>query len=205
MKNSQGLLLACLLLNLALERVIRDLRVETTGTISYKSTQILAYAEDIDIIGLWLSYVAKAYQGIEQVTENLGLHINGAQTKLMVATSAGLPINNTNLQMVNRLVIYRLVNAMSSQNSTILGQRSAITIAWKLSCAQGCWLPTGHSTAWKISSPQRTCRDGRRWDYMGIYFNPRTSSVHYFSIGIRYTRKLEIRNCARSRTIAYIG
>ena len=43
--------LARLLFNLALQRAIRDSRVETTGTIFYKSTQILAYADDIDIIG----------------------------------------------------------------------------------------------------------------------------------------------------------
>ena len=41
--------LACLLCNLALERGIRDSRLKTTGTIFYKSTQILAYADDIDI------------------------------------------------------------------------------------------------------------------------------------------------------------
>ena len=58
--------LACLLFNLALERAIRDSREETTGIISYKSTQILAYADDIDIIGLRLFYVAEAYQGNEQ-------------------------------------------------------------------------------------------------------------------------------------------
>ena len=91
--------LACVLFNLALERDIRDSRVETTGTIFYKSTQILAYADDIDIIGLrLLSYVAEAYQGIEQAAESLGLQINEAKTKLMVATSAGLPINNQNLR-----------------------------------------------------------------------------------------------------------
>ena len=57
MENSQSLLLplrqgdglACLLFNLALERATRDSRVETTGTIFYKSTQILAYADDIEI------------------------------------------------------------------------------------------------------------------------------------------------------------
>ena len=38
--------LACLLYNLALERAIRDSRVQTTETIFYKSTQILAYADD---------------------------------------------------------------------------------------------------------------------------------------------------------------
>ena len=67
--------LACLLCNLALERVIRDSRVKTTGTIFFKSTQILEYADDIDIIDLRLSYVAVAYRGIEQAAENLGLQI----------------------------------------------------------------------------------------------------------------------------------
>ena len=72
--------------------------METTGTIFYKSTQILAYADDIDIIGLRLSYVAEAYQGIEQAAENLGFQINEAKTKLMEETSAGLPTNNQNLR-----------------------------------------------------------------------------------------------------------
>ena len=40
----QGDGLACPLYNLALEKAIRDSRVETTGTIFNKSTQILAYA-----------------------------------------------------------------------------------------------------------------------------------------------------------------
>ena len=48
--------------------------------------------------GLRRSYVAEAYQGIEQVVESLGLQINEAKTKLMVAKIAGLPINNQNLR-----------------------------------------------------------------------------------------------------------
>ena len=105
----QGDGLACLLFNLALDRPICDLRANTTGTIFYKSTQILAYADDIDIIGLRLSYVAKAYQGIEQAAENLGLQINEAKTKLMVSTSAGLPINNQNLRRRDAQIGERIV------------------------------------------------------------------------------------------------
>jgi len=41
--------LACQLMNIALE-VIRDSAVEKRGTIYSKSTRILAYADDIDII-----------------------------------------------------------------------------------------------------------------------------------------------------------
>ena len=136
----QGDGLPCLLFNLALERAIRDSRVETTGeTIFQKSTQILAYDYDIDIVGLRLSFVAKVYQGIEQAAESLRLHINEAKTKLMV-TSAALPINNPNLRRRDVQI------AESTFEVKPLGQRSATTIAWKQSCAQGCWLPTGHST-----------------------------------------------------------
>ena len=92
----QGDGLACLLFYLVLEKAIRDSSVETTGTILYRSTQILAYADDIDIIGLRLSYVVEAYQGFKQAPGNLGLQINEAKIKLMVATSVALPINNQN-------------------------------------------------------------------------------------------------------------
>jgi sorting nexin-29 len=46
----QGDALACLLFNTALEKVIRDAALSIRGTIFYKSVQILAYADDIDII-----------------------------------------------------------------------------------------------------------------------------------------------------------
>jgi sorting nexin-29 len=47
----QGAALACLLFNIALEKVVRDAALNIRGTIFYKSVHILAYADDIDIIG----------------------------------------------------------------------------------------------------------------------------------------------------------
>ncbi|PNF39028.1 hypothetical protein B7P43_G04845 [Cryptotermes secundus] len=41
--------LACLLFNIALEKVVRDADINTRGTIFYKPVQILAFADDIDI------------------------------------------------------------------------------------------------------------------------------------------------------------
>ena len=58
----------------------------------------LAYADDIDIIGLQLSYVVEAYQQIERAANILGLQIKDAKTKLMAASSAVLPIKNPNLR-----------------------------------------------------------------------------------------------------------
>jgi hypothetical protein len=43
--------LACLLFSIALEKVVSDASINTRGTIFYKSVQILAFADDIDIIG----------------------------------------------------------------------------------------------------------------------------------------------------------
>ena len=57
----------------------------------------LWYADDIDIIGLRLSYVAETYQGIEQAAKNLWLQVNGVKTKLMVAISEPLTATNPSL------------------------------------------------------------------------------------------------------------
>ncbi|GFY30550.1 putative endonuclease-reverse transcriptase [Trichonephila clavipes] len=46
----QGDALACLLFNLALEKVVRNSNINTRGNIFNKSIQLLAFADDIDII-----------------------------------------------------------------------------------------------------------------------------------------------------------
>lgn len=46
----QGDSLPCILFNLALEKVIRQSEIRTMGAIFNKSTQILAYVIDIDVI-----------------------------------------------------------------------------------------------------------------------------------------------------------
>jgi len=47
----QGDALSCMFFNLALEKVIRDSEIETEGTTYNKSTQILAYTNDIVTVG----------------------------------------------------------------------------------------------------------------------------------------------------------
>lgn len=84
----QGDGLACVLFNLALEKAIRDSGTSTRGTIVTKSSQILAYADDIDIIGRSQQAVQESFIQIERAAQNLGLHINEGKTKYMVASSA---------------------------------------------------------------------------------------------------------------------
>jgi hypothetical protein len=47
----QGDALACLLFNLALEKVIQNAGIEKRGTIYHKSIQFLAYGDDVNLIG----------------------------------------------------------------------------------------------------------------------------------------------------------
>jgi sorting nexin-29 len=46
----QGDALACLLFNIALEKVTRDSGIQTRGTIFFKTVQILAYADGTDLM-----------------------------------------------------------------------------------------------------------------------------------------------------------
>jgi len=51
--------MALTLFNLALEYVIRNINIDTSSTIMYRTTQILAYADDINIIGRTANTVTK--------------------------------------------------------------------------------------------------------------------------------------------------
>lgn len=84
----QGDGLACLLFNISLERAVRDSGIRTRGTIFTKSTQILGYADDIDIIGRSTLAVKEAFVQIEAAATSLGLQVNEGKTKYMAASSA---------------------------------------------------------------------------------------------------------------------
>jgi hypothetical protein len=75
----QGDALACLLFNIILEKVIRDAAVNTRGIIFYKSVQILAYADNIDIIGRTQSAMFEAFTTFKKATKGMNLFINQDQ------------------------------------------------------------------------------------------------------------------------------
>jgi sorting nexin-29 len=57
----QGDALACLLINITLEKVVRDAVVNIRGTIFQNSVHILAYTDNIDIIGRTQSGMIEAF------------------------------------------------------------------------------------------------------------------------------------------------
>ena len=76
----QGDVLACLLFNIALEKVIRDSGIQTRGTIFFKTVQILAYADDIDLMAGTTPGLSEAFLNLEKSARNMGLVINQEKT-----------------------------------------------------------------------------------------------------------------------------
>jgi sorting nexin-29 len=83
----QGDALSCLLFNIALEKVIRESGIDTRGTVFHKSTQLLAYADDVDIIGRTERAVSEAFIKLEEAAKRMGLIINQDKTKYLAAVN----------------------------------------------------------------------------------------------------------------------
>jgi hypothetical protein len=81
----QGDVLSTLLFNVVLEVIVRRTNLQTTGTIYKKETQLLANADDIDIVGRSQSAVRDAYLALEREAGKIGLKINEQKSKYMVA------------------------------------------------------------------------------------------------------------------------
>jgi len=69
-------------LKIALENVIRDSAVEKRGTIYFESTQILAYADDIDIIYTSKRAVKESFINTDKEAQKMGLRINETTNKV---------------------------------------------------------------------------------------------------------------------------
>ena len=83
----QGDRLPCDLFNILLEKVIPDADMNRTGTIYTKQHMLLAYADDIDIMGRTLRAVTAAFEKVEKESAKVGLAVNGDKTMLMVSTN----------------------------------------------------------------------------------------------------------------------
>jgi len=55
-----------------LEKVVRNAGIQRSGTIFYKSVQLLAYADDIDIIARSRTTLKKAFLSLERAAGEMG-------------------------------------------------------------------------------------------------------------------------------------
>jgi len=109
----QGDELSTKLFNIALEGICRRAKVEMKGTIFKKSSQLLGFADDIDIVGRNLRSITDTYSRLEKEANKMGLQVNEDKTKfLMVAASertkgivgSHLVINGKRFEVVNEFV-----------------------------------------------------------------------------------------------------
>jgi hypothetical protein len=61
----QGDVLSTLPFNVVIEAVVRRAKLQTTGTIFNKQTQLLGYADDIDIVGRSLEAIRDTWVALE--------------------------------------------------------------------------------------------------------------------------------------------
>ncbi|CAG9839544.1 unnamed protein product [Diabrotica balteata] len=131
----QGDALACQLFNVALEKVVRDANLDSRGTIFNRSVQILAYADDGDIITRTRARTAEILTELVAAAERMGLHINQNKTKFMATntnTRAGnvdtnLIINDQTFEAVNEFVY--LGTSVNPNNNTSEEIKRRIIIA----------------------------------------------------------------------------
>ncbi|XP_039449776.1 uncharacterized protein LOC120428760 [Culex pipiens pallens] len=84
----QGDALSNLLFIIALEGAARRAGVQRNGTLITKSHMLLGYADDIDIIGIDRRSVEEAFVPFKREAAKIGLTINTAKTKYLVAGRA---------------------------------------------------------------------------------------------------------------------
>jgi sorting nexin-29 len=81
----QGDALACLLFNIALEKVIRYAGTQRGGTIYYKLIRLLRYADDIGIFARTPMILKEVFLSLEKAAKRIGLLVNEQKTKYKVS------------------------------------------------------------------------------------------------------------------------
>ena len=82
----RGNSLLCDFFNLMMERIVRAVDLRNSGTTLHKSFMLLAYADDIDIIGLNRHIVTAVFSSLEKESRRLSLTMNEGNMKYMVST-----------------------------------------------------------------------------------------------------------------------
>jgi hypothetical protein len=82
----QGDALSCILFNLALEKVARDSGIRSRGTVYNKTIQVLAYADDIVLVGRTVGVLKEATTNLTKAAKEMGLTISMQKTKYMKVT-----------------------------------------------------------------------------------------------------------------------
>jgi hypothetical protein len=103
-------LLSPLLFNFALEYAIRRGQVNQDGLKLNGTHQLLAYADDVNILGGGLHKKKKKAEALVVATKEIGLEVNADKTKYMIISRD----QNAGRSQIQRLIIVRLKGWKSS-------------------------------------------------------------------------------------------
>jgi sorting nexin-29 len=132
----QGDAMVCLLFNIALQKVITHSGTERRGMMYYKSVQVLAYADDLDITERSERDVKEAFIKLDNEAQQMGLNINEETTKHMGITvkptkSKYLSVGNYRFEKVTE---FRYLGTMISDDYNL-----DIDIHYRLLMAKRCY------------------------------------------------------------------
>jgi hypothetical protein len=74
-----------LVCNVVLEAIVQRVKLQKTGAIFNKQTQLIHCADDINIVGRKLEAVRDAYVALKGEAVKIGMKINKQNTKYMIA------------------------------------------------------------------------------------------------------------------------
>ncbi|XP_054089770.1 LINE-1 retrotransposable element ORF2 protein isoform X1 [Zeugodacus cucurbitae] len=132
----QGDSLSCDFFNLMLEKIIRAAELNREGTIFNKSVQLLAYADDIDIIGSNNRAVCSAFSRMNKEAKRMGLEVNEDKSKYLLSSSkqsahsrlgSHVTVDSHNFEVVDNFV-YLGTSINNTKNVSLEIQRR-ITLA----------------------------------------------------------------------------
>jgi sorting nexin-29 len=113
--------LSCMLFNIALEKAVREAKLDIRGTILHKSVQILAYVDDVVVVARDENEVKDAFNRLEMAAQKIGLMINYDKTKYMETTCKPnkekyIRINNRDIERVNQ---FKYLGSIITNNNNI--------------------------------------------------------------------------------------
>ena len=120
----QGDALSTILFNVVLERAIRGMEINPGGTIYNRTSQILAYADDVVIISRSGQELRHMFMQLESESKKVGLKINESKTKYMITSRSTnkwshlneLRIENFGFERVNR---FKYLGSLITENNVI--------------------------------------------------------------------------------------
>lgn len=113
----QGDGISGLLFNIALEGVMRRAGFNIRGTIINKSSQFICFADDKDIVGRTFQVVAEQYTRLKLEAVKVGLGVNVAKTKYLLARGNESTIDGDEFEVVQEFVY--LGSLVTSDNDYI--------------------------------------------------------------------------------------